>query len=424
MLSRCGSRQRGPPTFGPSHDSCAGSCHHTGRVLHDAWTRPNGDRPTNADDHVSTAQVRSFHRRLGGYEPSAVVRLSDAEEKWGVGDALVKYERSRLGLPSFKALGASWATYRSIVRELGLSVGEVDEQWDDLEGLRAVAARLGPTTLVTATDGNHGRAVARMARLLGLSAHVLVPIGTANARLQAIADEGAVVHVVDGDYDEAVQLSAHIGLRPGHLLVSDTSWPGYEEVPGWISDGYATMLAEIAEQVDEDGLPDAVLVPVGVGALALAVLRHYVSRRVPVIAVEPVGADCVTASLRAGRLTTVPGPHPSMMAGLNCGTASVLAWPALSRGLAGSLVITDDVVEQAMLMLAVDGLAVGETGAAGAAALLALRRHPDVAHCLGIGPSARVLLLCTEGVTDPENYRQVVGRDPQDVDPLSGLHLQ
>src|ERR687897_492475 len=215
-------------------------------------------------------QVQAFHRRLPGYAPTPLRDLPELAERLGVGRLLVKDESSRMGLPAFKILGASWATYRVLCDRLG------DEPaWDTLDDLAAVVAdRLGPLHLVAATDGNHGRAVARMARLLRLSATILVPDGTAGARIDGIASEGADVVVVPGTYDDAVAESAALASAERDVVISDTSWPGYEDTPRRVIEGYSTIFAEVGAQLDRP--PDLAMVPLGVGALgasAAACLR-------------------------------------------------------------------------------------------------------------------------------------------------------
>jgi diaminopropionate ammonia-lyase len=270
----------------------------------------------------------------------------------------VKDESSRLGLPSFKVLGASWAVHR------------------------AVAAEPDATRLVCATDGNHGRAVARMARLLGLEATVFVPAGMVAARRAAIAGEGAEVVVVDGSYDEAVERAAALG-GDGTLIIQDTAWPGYETVPAWVIEGYATIGAEI------DAAPDLVAVQIGVGSFAAAMVRRFAPARI--VGVEPVAAACALASIEARAPVEVPGPHDSVMAGLNCGRVSPLAWPVLSRGIEAFATVSDDRARAAVALLARDGITAGESGAAGLAGLLAFRGE--------LALSGTVLVINTEGAT-------------------------
>jgi diaminopropionate ammonia-lyase len=323
----------------------------------------------------------------------------------GVSRLWCKDESARLGLPSFKILGASWAVYRLLTERLG---GE--PEWATLDDLRAAIAPLLPLSLVAATDGNHGRAVARMAKLLGLGAHVLVPAGTADARITGIESEGARVDVVDGTYDDAVAESAR--LADDHtLVVSDTSWEGYTEVPSWVIEGYATIFAEVDEALVEVDAPapDLVVVPMGVGALTAAVVAYY-SAHSTVVAVEPLDAACGLESAAAGGPTEVPGPHESIMAGLNCGNVSVIAWPAVAAGVDVFVAVPDADAEQAMRDLDTIGIEAGETGGAALAGLRALAAS-DEWRVLVTGKD--VLVLCTEGATDPAGYEARVGHPPR-----------
>lgn len=354
-----------------------------------------------------------LHRRLPGYAATPLQDAPALAAANGVERVWLKDESSRLGLPAFKLLGASWAAYRAVIARLGRD----PEPWASLDELCQTLAPLRPLTLATATDGNHGRAVARMAALLGLDADVYVPKGTATARIAAIEGEGARVTVVDGDYDRAVA-SAAATAGDRCLPIQDVGWPGYEQVPAWVVEGYATIFWEVDDQLaarGEEG-PDVVVVPVGVGGLAAAAVRHWHRRgrrRPPcLLGVEPLAAACVLRSLRAGRIVTVPGPHDSIMAGLNCGTPSLVAWPLLRAGLDAVVAVADERARQAMRDLAEAGVVAGETGAASLAGLAEAtggRQAGELRRVLGLGPHARVLLLCTEGATDPEAYRRIVG---------------
>lgn len=349
----------------------------------------------------------AFHRRLPGYAPTPLVELPRLARSLGIGRLWVKDESCRLDLPSFKILGASWAIYRALTDRLGRSAMPLAS----LDELRARIAPLRPLTLAAATDGNHGRAVARMARLLGLGAHIFVPAGMAPARMAAIAGEGAMVTVVDGSYDEAVaRATAEAGEQC--MVISDTAWPGYVDVPRWVIEGYATIFWEVDDELarrQEPG-PDIVVVQIGVGALAAAAVRHFRSRpngRPALIGVEPAGADCVLASLRAGRIITLPGPQHSIMAGLNCGTPSPVAWPLLAAGLDLVVAIDDEQARQGMRDLAAAGVVAGETGAAGLAGLTALLAG-ERGRLLRTDAATRILTLSTEGATDPAAYTHIV----------------
>lgn len=345
---------------------------------------------------VDLADPRRFHTTLPGYAPTPLRDLPALAAELGVARLLVKQESARLGLPAFKILGASYAVHRA------------------LESGR-------PAGLVTATDGNHGRALARTGRLVGLPVRVHIAAGVHPGAVAAIAAEGATV-IEDGhDYDGAVAGARADAEVRGWLLVQDMAWLGYEQIPGWIVQGYTTLFWEIDEHVA--GLPpvdagtamgaagtlrtgagpsvDAVVVPVGVGSLAEAALRHYrrpslsAGAAPAVLSVEPESAACVLASVAAGRLTSVP-TGVTAMAGLNCGTPSASAWPVLQSGLDAAVAVSEDECARAVADL--NGHDV-DAGPCGAATLAGLRRvAADIGlSTLGLGPDATVVLVSTEG---------------------------
>jgi diaminopropionate ammonia-lyase len=352
-----------------------------------------------------------FHAELPGYRPTALTELPALAAELGVGRVLVKDESTRMGLGAFKVLGASWAIAQ-LLSENGRVSGNGRVTLGDVR--RAAAAN--PVELVTATDGNHGRAVAWMARLLGLEARVFVPRVVSERARAAIAAEGATVTVGGDSYDEAVeQAAAYAGDHQrvtgsaggregqGRLLVQDTAWAGYESVPGWIVEGYGTLLAELDRQFAERDLagPDLVSVPVGVGSLAQAVVTHY--RRgglaPAVLAVEPETAAGVLASLHAEARRSV-STGDTVMAGLNCGTPSSLAWPVLAGGLDAAIAVSDQLATQAGADLAGLGVRSGPSGAASLAGVRAALTGPGAEARragLGVTGASVVLLLSTEG---------------------------
>ncbi len=359
--------------------------------------------------HSRDDDLQNFHRKLPGYAPTPLVSAPAVAATLGVHSVWVKDESNRLGLPAYKILGASWATYRALRERFGLS-----DPWTTLDELAFQLRPHLPLTLVAATDGNHGRAVARMARWLGLGAHILVPADMVSARREAIASEGARVTVVDGTYDEAVEAAARLA-DDHHIVISDTAWAGYEQIPAWVIDGYATIFEEIDGQLAMLGEapPDLVAVQMGVGALAAAVVRHYRAegRTTRVMGVEPLRAACVLHSVEAGHLVDVPGPHDSIMAGLNCGRPSPVAWPFVSGGISAFVAVPDTRAEEAMRLLAQDGVVSGESGAAGLAGLLAVLTGPDARtyrDALGVSGDSRVLVISTEGATDPQGYARII----------------
>jgi diaminopropionate ammonia-lyase len=331
---------------------------------------------------------RDFHRSLAGYAPTPLIEVAGLARELGVGRVLVKDESYRLGLPAFKILGASYATARELSRRLGsdapLPVAE----------LRRRLAATG-LSLVAATDGNHGRAVARMASLLGIPATISVPAGVSAAAREAIVAEGATLVELDLPYDDVVRHVADGGTDQA-VLIQDTSWPGYRDVPGWIVDGYDTMLGEVDEQLG--GAPDLVVVPAGVGCFAQSVISHYRrdGHRPALLAVEPDAAASVTAALAAGRIVTAP-TGTTIMTGLNCGTVSELAWPALAGGLDAAVTVTDDQARDAVSTLAGYHVDSGPCGAATLAGARAVCGDGERRAALGLAADAVVVLLSTEG---------------------------
>ncbi|MEV5551505.1 diaminopropionate ammonia-lyase [Streptomyces sp. NPDC052309] len=334
------------------------------------------------------AEVRHFHRALPDYSPTPLTELPSLAAELEVGRVFVKDESSRLGLPAFKALGASWAVHRALATRA------------------ADGGEPGPVTLVTATDGNHGRAVARTARLLGQDAHVFVPQGVHPEAVAAIVAEHAKVTEVPGAYDEAVRLAAVAAEEPDAVLVQDTAWPGYEQIPGWIVEGYSTLCTEMDEQLAAAGAgegPDLVAVPVGVGSLAQAVVTHYRSgtagRAPALLSVEPEAAACVLESLTLGELVSVT-TGGTTMAGLNCGTPSSIAWPYLYGGLDAAVAVPDAESADAAADLAALGVSSGPCGAASLAGFRAALTGAGAEgrrEALELGPSSVVVLLSTEG---------------------------
>jgi diaminopropionate ammonia-lyase len=367
-------------------------------------------------DHAPLA----FHQRLPGYCPTPLIDASELARMLGIGQLMVKNESNRLGLPAFKILGASWAVYRALEERIGHSL----EPWETVVELAERLVALRPLTLVTATDGNHGRAVAHMAALLGFEAQIYLPIGTAKARVDGIASEGARVEIVNGTYDDAVERAAQ-DASARCLVISDTSWPGYEDIPRWVIEGYSTILVEIDHELARRGekKPELIAVQFGVGALATAVVKHSRGPShndfLKIVSVEPLHAACMLASMEAGEIVTVPGPHDSIMAGLNCGRPSDIAWPIASRGINAFIAIPDERAREAMRALAGIGIVAGETGGAGLAGLIELLtglQNAQYRQNLKIDRNTRALILVTEGATDPEGYKRAVRRNPEQFD--------
>jgi diaminopropionate ammonia-lyase len=338
-----------------------------------------------------------LHRLLPGCAPTPLLDVSRLAERLElpVGTILVKDESSRLELPSFKLLGASWAIHRA---------------------LNAQPSPRQSVVLAAASDGNYGTAVARMARLVGCAADIFVPVGTSSARIASIEAEGARVEVVESTFDDAVARSEEMAndAKRNCVVVSDTSSISCRELPNWVIQGYSTIFWEIDDALTERSWsqPDIVFVPMGVGALAGAAVRHYSQKpegeRPVIVGVEPTRAACVQESIRAGEIVRVPAPT-SIMAGLNCGTPSTAAWPDLAGGLDAMVSISDERAIDAVRALAEIGVATAETGAAALGGLVEFAAaDASLLHVEGRQP--RVLLLQTEGVTDKGAYENYVGR--------------
>lgn len=339
--------------------------------------------------------VLAAARRLA---PTPLHRAKGLAGSLGLKSLRLKDETAREDLPAFKILGA------------GFAMAELRRR-----GLLAAGA-----TVVCASEGNHGRAVARSARELGLRARVYVAAQVSGERAEAIELEGAELVRVDGSYDDAVARAAADAARDGCTVVSDTSYEGYEEIPRLIMLGYTRLMDEASVQWKKKP-PELAVVQGGVGGLAAAVASWYAMHperpRPRLVVVEPLGAACLLASARAGALTTVPGPHDTMMGGLRCGAASSAAWPAIAAGFDAFVAIDDEWARRAMRLLARPpgedpAIPVGTSGAAGAGALLALREEPglqELRDALGITPRTRAMALLTEGVTEPALYAEIVG---------------
>jgi diaminopropionate ammonia-lyase len=327
--------------------------------------------------------ARWFHRRLPGYAPTPLVEAPALAERYGLERLWVKDETNRFGLPSFKALGASWAGYQLLARR----VPEVGS-WATIEELRARLAAIGHFTFVSGSQGNHGRALAWFAAQLHQSARIYLPRGVAREVEEEIAGGGAETVVVDGDYDHAVGAAA-ASAGANDVLVSDVARSEGDLGPSLVIDGYRTLLAEIDEQLRDAGaeVHDVVVVPIGVGSLAAAAVVQSAGRT-KVLGVEPADAACVAASLEAGAPVSVAVPTVSATPGLNCPTPSITAWPMLVTGLDSVATVDAEATEAAVRDLLTVGVNASRTGAAALAGLA------SVAPCAG---GSAVVLVTERG---------------------------
>lgn len=336
------------------------------------------------------------------YAPTPLRALDAVARNAGVAGVWLKDEASRFGLGSFKALGGAYA------------VGEV------LAAARAGAGTMPADITVTcATDGNHGRAVAWGAQRFGCRCVIYVHATVSQGRVDAIAAFGAEVRRVPGTYDDAVREAARVAGEEGWFVISDTSWPGYTEVPRSIMQGYQVMAEEAVEQLGGTA-PTHVFIQGGVGGVAAAVSARMRARFSPapaVVVVEPDKAACLLASAETGAPTAIPGDLDTLMAGLACGEPSLLAWQELERGAAAFMAVPDEAAVASMRLLADAGIVAGESGVAGLAGFLLAAGDPTARETLGLGADSRVLLFSTEGATDPALYNELTGRAAEVVDP-------
>ena len=383
-------------------------------------TVPAGQHRSSDFTETTARQVLRFHRSIPGYQPTRLVRLHTLARRWNVGEILVKDESTRFGLKAFKVLGGSYAVARLLCTKLGIESGLVDFNALASDDIRY---RTGQMTMVTATDGNHGRGVAWAAEQLGLKAVIYMPKGSAQSRVDNIRAHGATVNVTDLNYDDSVRLADRMARENGWHVIQDTASEGYADIPRWIMQGYITMSMEAIDQMGEKRLPPThVFLQAGVGSFAGAMVAHLdsVFKNEPprFIVVEPTHAACLLASAAAGdgRLHAVTGDLGTIMAGLACGEPNPMAWDILREFSSAYISCDDDVAANGMRILANplagdDRIEAGESGAVGIGLLDLLVNLPDLIPLkagLDIGPQSRILFFNTEGATDPETCREIL----------------
>ena len=345
-----------------------------------------------------------------GYAPTPLLPLPRIAHDAGIAAINLKDESGRFGLGSFKALGGAYAVAGVLSAELARRGAALSATTSDLFAGR-YAADTQSITVACATDGNHGRSVAWGAQRFGAACAIFVHQSVSQGRIDAIARYGAAIHVVPGTYDDAVRAAADEAARHGWFVVSDTSWPGYTEVPRDIMQGYRLMADEALDQWPGPP-PTHAFIQGGVGGVAAAVSVQMRARLGPapaIVVVEPERAACLLASAAAGAPTPVGGELDTIMAGLACGEPSLIAWQELDRSAAAFLAIPDAAAVGAMRLLAGLGIVSGESGAAGLAGLLLAAQDLAARAALGLDSTSRVLVFSTEGATDPAVYERLVG---------------
>ena len=390
------------------------------------WVKNNIPRSDNAKsmslmDVGTIKEVREFHRSFPQYSVTPLAALNNLAEELGVGGIYIKDESSRFGLNSFKALGCTYALASYIAGAAGIPVRELDYGTLTSPDMKR---RTGEITFFATTDGNHGRALAWAASRFGYRSVIYMPKGCPLVRLENIRREGAEAYITDQNYDDTIRFTAALAEKtPGGVIVQDTAWEGYEDIPGWIMQGYGVMALEACEQLRElDIRPTHLLIQAGVGAFAgsaQGLVSSFYRDDSPVsFVVEPSVADChYRSALKAdGSTVSVGGDMDTIMAGLACGEPNILSWDILRNKGSYFVTIEDKHAARGMRILGAPlrgdpRVISGESGASSMGFLMELLTGDDLAELreqAGVGRDSRILLFSTEGDTDPGNYRDVV----------------
>lgn len=364
--------------------------------------------------------VERHLRYRENHAETPLISLPGLAAESGVAAIHVKDEGQRLGLGSFKALGGAYAVIRLVLEEAEARLGRpVDITELHAPDVRKIAETM---CFACATDGNHGRSVAQGASLVGARAAIFVHAGVSDERVAAIARFGAEMIRVEGSYDNSVKEAARVAKERGWIIVSDTSWPGYERIPGLVMQGYTALVREALRQLPAP--PTHVFIQSGVGGIAAAVAGHLAialgEQRPVFIVVDPARAACLFETARAGHPVTVPHSEPTVMAMLECYEPSLVAWRILSR-VADAFMTVDEEEAVAVMKRLADPVAgdpaiiSGESGGVGLAGFLKAVTDPEIKAALSIGPGSRIFVVNTEGATDPGKYQDIVGFSPDEV---------
>ena len=372
------------------------------------------------NDEISK-EVCGFHAKFAGYQPTPLVKLSALAQYLNLGSIHLKDESKRFGLNAFKVLGGAFAIGKYLANKLGRDINTLS--FDELSSPQ-IKAQLGDITFVTATDGNHGRGVAWAAQQLGQKAVVFMPKGSSLIRAQNIRNHGAECTITELNYDDAVRLAYKNGQEKGWVMVQDTAWDGYEDIPTWIMQGYMTLAVEAFAQLVESNaqMPTHVFLQAGVGSFAGAVTGYLVEKmkeKAPtIIVMEPHQAECLyqSAVINDNEPHNVGGDMQTLMAGLACGEPNTVSWPMLRDNVACFISASDRLAANGMRILAAPlsgdpAVVSGESGAIGTGLLYEIMKNPEFASLkeqLKLDQNAHVLLISTEGDTSPDIYEQVV----------------
>ncbi len=376
----------------------------TGAALSGAW-------PGNLDAVFPVCDMRAAQAEIvqwEGYAPTALLNLDEIAASAGVGSVVYKDESTRFGLGSFKALGGAYAVLHYIAGRLARETGSPVSLAEVRSGKFADAAA--GITVATATDGNHGRSVAWGAKQAGCQCRIYIHAGVSRGREEAMAEFGAEVIRIKGDYDESVRLAASEAKANGWQVISDTSYEGYMNVPRQVMAGYTVMVREILDQMKTP--PSHVIIQAGVGGLAASICAAFWSelgaQRPKFIITESEHAACILESMNRNMPSQVHVGEETIMAGLSCGEISLIAWEILSRGASAVVTLPDDLVAPAMRYMASLGIEAGECAVPGIITLMALARDADFMQSLELDETSKVLVFGCEGATDPVLYRQII----------------
>ena len=392
------------------------------------WKRntmaPSSDKFLSVMDVREIKKAKAFHESFPQYTVTPLVSLKNLASHIGVDSLFVKDESYRFGLNAFKVLGGSYAMGKYVAQQLGKTVEDVP--YEVLTSAK-LKEEFGQATFFTATDGNHGRGVAWAANKLGQKSVVFMPKGSTEYRRKQIENEGATVTIEEFNYDECVRLATKKSKEvPNGVVVQDTAWEGYEEIPNWIMQGYGTMALEATEQLEKAGVdvPTHVIVQAGVGSLAGAVTGYVVNRykdapvKPKIVVVEASAADCLYKGAKAGDgdLRIVGGDLQTIMAGLACGEPNTISWDILKNHVDVFVSAPDWVASLGMRMSAAPikgdaSITSGESGAVPfglVAAAMTMDEYKDLREDLGLTKDSKVLCFSTEGDTDPTRYQEIV----------------
>ena len=365
-------------------------------------------------------EVERFLRYRDSHAATPLLALPALAAELGVGAIHLKDEGRRLGLGSFKALGGGYAVMRLVLEEAARALGRPMDVSDlSRDDVREVAKAM---TFACATDGNHGRSVAQGAELVGARSVISVHAGVSDERVAAIARFGAQIMRVSGTYDDSVREAARVAEQRGWTIVSDTSWPGYERIPGLVMQGYTAIVREALRELEEP--PTHVFVQAGVGGIAAATAAHFAvvlgDKRPIFVVVEPARAACLYESAKAGGPVRIDHGEPTVMAMLECYEPSLVAWWILARAADAFMTVDEAEAVSVMNRLARPAghdpiVVAGESGGVGLAGIIAAVGDPGVAAALGLDGASRVFVINTEGATDPGKYEALIGLSPEDV---------